>query len=238
LSAAGEWSREDLASQDRCTGAAHPCKRGQQFSLPPDCGILRIGGIAFLLDNAKLGLDQRKTLVFPFKFTTQAFGKRPALDGGQLAKSNRVRRRFGSIPQMPWAKSSPLMPLIWPVRSRTRRWRSRWERRASSSSTVATRTTAHTWRSSRSIAMRARSRASESIRSVFENAGTGFRCGYLGYGSAETSMLRDQFLNDSVIGVALWNFNALKLFIRYSLFQNNGVGAGNYAVAGNGDHAS
>src|SRR5215468_1733012 len=44
------------------------------------------------------------------------------------------------------------MRLIWPVRSRTRRWRSRWERRASSSSTVGTRTTAHTWRSPRSIA--------------------------------------------------------------------------------------
>ena len=37
-----------------------------------------------------------------------------------LPKSIRVRRRFGSIPRMPWAKSSPLMRLIWPVRSRTR----------------------------------------------------------------------------------------------------------------------
>jgi hypothetical protein len=40
---------------------------------------LRIGDIALLLDNAKLALDQLKALVFPFKFTTQAFGKRPAL---------------------------------------------------------------------------------------------------------------------------------------------------------------
>ena len=42
-----------------------------------------------------------------------------------MPKSIRVRRRFGSIPRMPWAKSRPLMRLIWPVRSRTRRWRSR-----------------------------------------------------------------------------------------------------------------
>jgi hypothetical protein len=73
---------------------------------------------------------------------------------------------------------------------------------------------------------------------VFENADTGFRCGYLNYGCAETSMLRDQFLNDSVIGVALWNFNALDIFIWYSLFQNDGVGAGNYAIASDGSYAA
>jgi hypothetical protein len=88
LSAAGEWSREDFARQNRCTGVAHPVQRAQQFSLPLDCGILRIGCIAFLLNNAKLGLDQFKALVFSFKFTTQAFGKRPALGGDQLAEIN------------------------------------------------------------------------------------------------------------------------------------------------------
>src|SRR6202048_4249549 len=60
LSAAGEWSREDLARQDRCTGATHPLQSAQQFSLPLDRWILRIGGIALLLDNAKLALDQLK----------------------------------------------------------------------------------------------------------------------------------------------------------------------------------
>jgi hypothetical protein len=132
LSAAGEWSREDLARQDRCTGAADPLQRAQQFSLPLDRGILRIGGIAFLLDNAKLGLDQLKTMVFPFKFATQAFGKRPALGGGQLAEINSSAPPLRLDPANAWAKSSPLMRLVWPVRSRTRRWRSRWERRASS----------------------------------------------------------------------------------------------------------
>jgi hypothetical protein len=46
-----------------------------------------IGGIALLLDNAKLALDQLKALVFPFKFTTQAFGKRPALGGGSACRN-------------------------------------------------------------------------------------------------------------------------------------------------------
>ena len=67
LSAAGEWPREDLARQDRCTGATHPLQSAQQFSLPLDGWILRIGDIALLLDNAKLALDQLKALVFAFR---------------------------------------------------------------------------------------------------------------------------------------------------------------------------
>jgi Pectate lyase superfamily protein len=68
---------------------------------------------------------------------------------------------------------------------------------------------------------------------VFENAGTGLRCGNLGYGCAETSMLRDQFLNNTVAGVAMKNFNALDMFIWYSLFENNAVGVTNIGGAGN-----
>jgi hypothetical protein len=45
------------------------------------------------------------------------------------------------------------------VRCPTKRWRSRWERRASSSSTLGTRTTAQMRRSARSVAMRARAEA-------------------------------------------------------------------------------
>jgi hypothetical protein len=67
---------------------------------------------------------------------------------------------------------------------------------------------------------------------VFENAGIGLRCGNLGYGCAETSMLRDQFVNDSVAGVSMMNFNALDMFIWYSLFKNNGYGATNIYGAG------
>ena len=67
---------------------------------------------------------------------------------------------------------------------------------------------------------------------VFENAGIGLRCGNLGYGCAETSMLRDQFVNDSVAGVSMMNFNALDMFIWYSLFKNNGYGVTNTYGAG------
>jgi hypothetical protein len=67
---------------------------------------------------------------------------------------------------------------------------------------------------------------------VFENAGIGFRCGNLGFQCSEISMLRDQFINNTVAGVAMKNANALDLFIWYSLFQNNAVGATNYPGAG------
>ena len=68
---------------------------------------------------------------------------------------------------------------------------------------------------------------------VFENVGTGLRCGNLDYGCAETSMLRDQFLSNTVAGVSMRNFNALDMFIWYSLFQNNAVGVTNSLGAGN-----
>ncbi len=68
---------------------------------------------------------------------------------------------------------------------------------------------------------------------VFENAGIGLRCGNLGYGCAETSMLRDHFLNDTVAGISLGNFDALDMFVWYSRFQNDGSGVTN-KVAGEG----
>jgi hypothetical protein len=68
---------------------------------------------------------------------------------------------------------------------------------------------------------------------VFENAGIGLRCGNLGAGCAETSMLRDQFISDNVAGVAMKNFNALDMFIWDSLFQNNAEGVSNNPGAGN-----
>jgi hypothetical protein len=68
---------------------------------------------------------------------------------------------------------------------------------------------------------------------VFKNAGTGLRCGNLGAGCAETSMLRNQFVNNSVAGVAMKNFNALDMFIWDSLFQSNTIGITNNPGAGN-----
>jgi hypothetical protein len=75
--------------------------------------------------------------------------------------------------------------------------------------------------------------ANEYADDVFENAGIGFRCGNLGFQCSETSMLRDQFINNTVAGVAMKNFNALDMFIWYSLFQNNAVGVTNSPGAGN-----
>ncbi|HQU07792.1 MAG TPA: glycosyl hydrolase family 28-related protein [Candidatus Paceibacterota bacterium] len=62
---------------------------------------------------------------------------------------------------------------------------------------------------------------------VFENVGVGYRCGASGHGCAESSLLRDQFLNNSVAGVSLQNFNALDIFIWYSLFKNDAIGITN-----------
>ena len=109
----------------RAPGSLHwchpPLAERQHLSLLFDRRVLRIGRVAFLLDLAKLGLDQGEACVFAFEFATQAIGKRMAFGGLSVAKSIRVRRSFGSMPRMPWANSSPLIRLIWPVRSRTRR---------------------------------------------------------------------------------------------------------------------
>jgi Pectate lyase superfamily protein len=67
---------------------------------------------------------------------------------------------------------------------------------------------------------------------VFENVGIGFRCGNLGIQCSEHSLLRDTWINNTVAGVAIKNANALDVFIWYSLFQNNAVGATNSPGAG------
>jgi hypothetical protein len=68
---------------------------------------------------------------------------------------------------------------------------------------------------------------------VFQNAGIGLRCGNLDFGCAETSMLRDQFINNTVAGIMLKNANALDMFVWYSLFQNNYRGVTNFSGSGN-----
>src|SRR5260370_41827522 len=47
-------------------------------------------------------------------------------------------------------------------------------------------------------------------------------------------MLRDEFINNSVAGVWTGNFNALGMFVWYSLFQNNYTGLSNNAPQGAG----
>jgi hypothetical protein len=67
---------------------------------------------------------------------------------------------------------------------------------------------------------------------IFENAGIGFRCGNLGFGCADTTMLRNSFVNNTVMGILMKNFNALDLWVWYSTFQNNWAGIGNYVPGG------
>ncbi len=68
---------------------------------------------------------------------------------------------------------------------------------------------------------------------TFENVDIGFRCGNLGYGCAETTMLRDRFIHNRVAGIGMKNFNALDMFIWDSLFKDNAVGVTNSPGAGN-----
>jgi len=68
---------------------------------------------------------------------------------------------------------------------------------------------------------------------VFQHATKyGIRCGGLGHGCAETSILRStfQYLH---AGIDLCNFNALDIFVWYSAFRNNDKGVANTCGAGN-----
>src|SRR5260221_12880404 len=72
---------------------------------------------------------------------------------------------------MPWTAHRPLMRLTCWTRSLIRRSRSRCSRRSSSSVTLGTRTTLHTFGSPRRYAISERSNRSVSIRSVFTRRG-------------------------------------------------------------------
>lgn len=66
----------------------------------------------------------------------------------------------------------------------------------------------------------------------------GIHGGFKDFGFAETSIVRSHFLRNTRAGVALGNFNALDIWIWYSLFEDcaagvtNSPGAGNYHVYG------
>jgi hypothetical protein len=73
---------------------------------------------------------------------------------------------------------------------------------------------------------------------VFLDTEFGIHGGFKGFGFAETSIVRDQFIRNTTAGVALGNFNALDIWIWHSTFENcaigvtNDPGAGNYHVYG------
>ena len=62
--------------------------------------------------------------------------------------------------------------------------------------------------------------ANEYADDTFTDVGIGIRGGFLGYGFAETSVLRSHFIRNSQAGISLGNFNALDLFVWHSTFEN------------------
>lgn len=63
---------------------------------------------------------------------------------------------------------------------------------------------------------------------VFRNAWTGIQCGWLVNGCSEVSILRDQFSNITGAGVFVGNYNALDIWVRYSVFDHCNIAVGNY----------
>ena len=61
----------------------------------------------------------------------------------------------------------------------------------------------------------------------------GIHGGFKGGGFAETSVRRSHFLRNTKAGVALGNFNALDIWIWYSLFEDCAIGVTNIPGAGN-----
>ena len=66
----------------------------------------------------------------------------------------------------------------------------------------------------------------------FKNSGIGIRGGHLGYGFAETAIMRCKFTNNTTAGVTLGNFNALDIWVWYSVFENCAVGITNNNTTG------
>jgi hypothetical protein len=63
---------------------------------------------------------------------------------------------------------------------------------------------------------------------VFKNAQYGHLCGRLQFGCAESSLLRDQFLNLTVAGAYAANYNASDEWIWWGFFSGNCMGATNF----------
>jgi hypothetical protein len=68
---------------------------------------------------------------------------------------------------------------------------------------------------------------------VFADVEFGIHGGFKGFGFAETSIVRDRFLRNTSAGVALGNFNALDIWVWWSVFENCAVGITNDPGAGN-----
>ena len=69
---------------------------------------------------------------------------------------------------------------------------------------------------------------------VFQNAGVGIRCGALANGCSEMSVLRDHFIGLKSAGLLVGNYNALDIWVRYSMFDHCGTALGNTAPMADG----
>ena len=73
----------------------------------------------------------------------------------------------------------------------------------------------------------------EYAENIFTDVGIGIRGGFLNQGFAETTIIRCKFIRNTNAGVSLGNFNALDIWVWYSVFQDCNVGVTNTAGAGN-----
>ncbi len=73
----------------------------------------------------------------------------------------------------------------------------------------------------------------EYAENIFTDVGTGIRGGFLNNGFAETTIIRCKFIRNTNAGVSLGNFNALDIWVWYSVFQDCNVGVTNAEGAGN-----
>jgi hypothetical protein len=73
----------------------------------------------------------------------------------------------------------------------------------------------------------------EYAEDIFTDVGIGIRGGFLNQGFAETNIIRCKFIRNTSAGVSLGNFNALDIWVWYSVFQDCYVGVTNTAGAGN-----
>ena len=72
------------------------------------------------------------------------------------------------------------------------------------------------------------------VDDVFQNADVGIRCGFQVNGCSEMSVLRDHFSNIASACVITGNYNALDIWVRFSVFDHCGTAIGDTALMADG----
>jgi hypothetical protein len=128
LPSAREGSGEYLTRKDCRACAPHSLQCDEHLSLSFDHRVLRIGHVAFLLDLAKLGLDQGEASVFALEFAPQPIGQRMTfrrLERGKIDPSSAQLRFDGtdtlckqqSLDPIDMARAFPDKTLTLPMRA-------------------------------------------------------------------------------------------------------------------------